>query len=148
VLLILKMGLVPASTVLSPLFPVPLHRKFPVVGWCWSRSRDRTACRPKGLCVCTWPFDGIIGGWRERMKIERIILGTVVLCMVVYGNLKCEGTVRRKSHDPCFHAFLMEARVTTFVAHCTIETRTHDSHTWNRLLGRGHKSWFRLCLWW
>jgi len=28
-------------------------------------------------------------------------------------------TVGRKSHDPCFHVFFMEARVTTFVAHCT-----------------------------
>ena len=25
-----------------------------------------------------------------------------------------------KSHDPCFHAFLMEARVMTFAAHCTV----------------------------
>jgi len=30
-----------------------------------------------------------------------------------------EGTVGHKSHDPCLHAFLMKARVKTFVAHCT-----------------------------
>ena len=30
-----------------------------------------------------------------------------------------QGTVGRKSHDPSFHVFLMEARVTTFAAHCT-----------------------------
>jgi len=28
-------------------------------------------------------------------------------------------TVSRKSHDPCFHVFLMEAGVMTFVGHCT-----------------------------
>jgi len=29
-------------------------------------------------------------------------------------------TVSHKSHDPYIHAFLMEARVMTFVAHCTL----------------------------
>jgi len=29
------------------------------------------------------------------------------------------GTVGRKSHDPCLHVFLVEARVMTIVAHCT-----------------------------
>jgi len=33
------------------------------------------------------------------------------------GYLRC--TLGCKSHDPCFHAFLMEARVMTFVANCT-----------------------------
>jgi len=28
-------------------------------------------------------------------------------------------TVCHKSHDSCLHVFLMEARVMTFVAHCT-----------------------------
>jgi len=28
-------------------------------------------------------------------------------------------TVVHKSHDPCFHVFLMKARVITFVAYCT-----------------------------
>ena len=29
-------------------------------------------------------------------------------------------TVGHKSHDPCIQVFLMEARVMTFVAHCTV----------------------------
>jgi len=28
-------------------------------------------------------------------------------------------TVGHKSHDPCFHVFLIEAGVMTFVTHCT-----------------------------
>ena len=32
-----------------------------------------------------------------------------------------ECTVGHKSHDPCIHVFLMEARVMTFVAHGTWE---------------------------
>jgi len=29
-------------------------------------------------------------------------------------------SVGHKSHDPCFRVFLKEARVMTFVAHCTV----------------------------
>jgi len=32
-------------------------------------------------------------------------------------------TVGHKSHDPCNHVFLREARVMTFVAYCTDESK-------------------------
>jgi len=34
-------------------------------------------------------------------------------------DIKVFCTVSHKSHDPCFHVFLMETGVMTFVAHCT-----------------------------
>jgi len=33
---------------------------------------------------------------------------------------RLNSTVGHKSHDPCFHVFLMEAGVITFVTHCTL----------------------------
>ena len=40
--------------------------------------------------------------------------------VIRFGNTAVRiGTVGTKSHDPCFHVFLMEARVMTFVVHCT-----------------------------
>jgi len=43
------------------------------------------------------------------------------MCTKQYGTLLTVniGTVGRKSHD--FDVFLMEARVMTFVAHCTVQ---------------------------
>ena len=46
-----------------------------------------------------------------------------------------------KSHDPCIHVFLMEARVTTFVAHytvCKLESAEKLSHS--LMLHTGHGS--------
>jgi len=34
-------------------------------------------------------------------------------------------TVSHKSRDLCFHVFLMEARVKTFVTNCTLEIKSH-----------------------
>ena len=36
------------------------------------------------------------------------------------GVLFLQCTLGHKSHDPCFHIFLMEAGVMTFVDHCTL----------------------------
>jgi len=38
-------------------------------------------------------------------------------------------TVGHKSHDPCFHVFLMEAGVMTFVAHCTLSVAAKELAT-------------------
>ena len=50
-------------------------------------------------------------------------------------------TVGHKSHDPCFHVFLMEIRVMTFVTHCklihTLKRLPYASwrpQAWNYLL--------------
>ena len=38
-------------------------------------------------------------------------------------NIFQNKTVGHKSHDPCFHVFLIEARDMIFVAHCTLYPR-------------------------
>ena len=38
-----------------------------------------------------------------------------------FGNM-C--IVAHKSHDPCFHTFLMDAGVMTFLAHCTLSRKS------------------------
>ena len=46
-----------------------------------------------------------VGLWRWKGEPRQVVI--------------FKGTVGHKSHDPCLHVFLMEARVMTFAAHCT-----------------------------
>jgi len=51
---------------------------------------------------------------RDSFESERVCFKVTAIHVAV------DCTVGHKSHDPCNHVFLMEARVMTFVAYCTV----------------------------
>jgi len=62
------------------------------------------------------------GNWRWERWLA--VSGYMLRKRAAQRCIACFQYVQRhKSHDPCFHVFLMEARVMTFVAICTIYSR-------------------------
>jgi len=113
---------------------------FRCVWLCW--WFPRTSCRP---CIRWWKYTTTCAGWQPT-SAWRLLLrpnGTVWTFHACWEPSGCWGqrnmlplfssnisgckvrrkfercTVGHKSHDPCFHVFLMEARVMTFVVNCT-----------------------------
>jgi len=71
---------------------------------------------------CQLIVDKSLKGWKEvEYEVVRDAFDNCVTVStpppVLLTLTLC--TVGHKSRDPCFHVFLMEARVVTFVAHCT-----------------------------
>jgi len=56
---------------------------------------------------------------------SQVLMKCRLIHRTAYTKRDVGGTVGRKSHEPCFHVFLMEARVTTFVAHCTVARKAY-----------------------
>jgi len=47
------------------------------------------------------------------------------LAITIHSCTKGVHTVGHKRHDPCFHTFLMEAGIMTFMANCVFHTREY-----------------------
>ena len=74
-----------------------------------------------------WPVTARNGAyWCENMHHNGAYSRFPKERYVIYGRSERRmGTVSHKSHDPCIHVFLMEAKIMTFVAHCTLVTGTY-----------------------
>ena len=57
---------------------------------------------------------------------------------LTYGNDQFTNvySMGLRSHDPCFHVFLIEARVMTFVAYCTLPPREIERYSQKESLVR------------
>jgi len=62
------------------------------------------------------------GAYAYSKEAKRLCLLVILYCVFVCffpSVFYCSSAVGRKSHHPCFHVFLMETGVMTFVGHCT-----------------------------
>jgi len=69
-------------------------------------------------------WTGAAGAWKKKINARKFNRRVSFFQSPKIGSHKMHEprTVGHKSHDPCFHVFLMKAGVMTFVDHCTVNT--------------------------